>query len=133
MDKNHVLEVSFGPPPDIRGTWRFKLTEDNETQAKPKLDFIFSGAKKIGAVKVLKDPNIAYWSNWMWETGNYEVTSIQIKIEVNVEETHYDYWDYSFFGNFTSSKTMTGGYHYEGSGDPFFDEGSGTWTATRIE
>ena len=140
MEKDHILKVSFGPPPDIRGTWRFTLKDDEETQAKPEVAFSFSGTSASGTFKVLNDPNTSYWTKWWGKSGQYAVTSnpYQIGLTFTLRTDGCYGYDcdvfYSFIGNFKSSRIMTGIYHYENGGDPWPTVwGNGTWTATWIQ
>jgi hypothetical protein len=141
MDKNHVLKITFGSSPDIRGTWRFTLKDDKETQAKPEVVFSFNGTTASGTFIVLNDLNISEWTSWWGDQGQYAISSNLIELKFTDDSLRnggcYGYncdVFYSFIGNFKSSRTMTGTYHYENGGDPWPTIwGNGTWTATRIE
>jgi hypothetical protein len=128
MDKDHILEVTFGPQ-DIQGKWHFQLKE-KRAQIKHELNILFSGEKASGVFKILKDANNSYWSDWWGKTGTYEVSvnGVTMVIDRIWEE------EYSFVGNFISKKSISGNYRHIIFGDLYdrlADEGA--WTATRIE
>jgi hypothetical protein len=128
MDKNHALEVSFGPPPDVRGIWRFKLKKQDSNSYFPRLDISFSGTKTSGESKVIKDPAIPSWCEFWGGTGTYTISSNQVEMEV--EEYNAGLY---YSGYFTSSKTMEGIYEVVYWMDPVPARGKSTFAATRIE
>ena len=128
MDKDRILEVTFGPPPDLRGEWRLILKDDGVTQAKPELLLSLSGKKLKGVTKVIDDPRNNYWSWWWGETGEYEISSIQIILYIYDGGTE----TYNLKGTIKSSDSITGSYSYVVSDPPYIDS-QGTWTATRID
>jgi hypothetical protein len=141
MDKNHVLKITFGSSPDIRGTWRFTLKDDKETQSKPEIVFSFNGTTASGTFIVLSDLNISEWTSWWGDQGQYAISSNLIELKFTDDSLRsggcYGYncdVFYSFIGNFKSSRTMAGTYHYENGGDPWPTIwGNGSWTASRSE
>jgi hypothetical protein len=129
MDKDHILEVTFGPPLYIKGKWHFQLKE-SRAQIKHELDVSFSGEKASGDFKILEDTNNSYWSDWWGKTGTYEVSANGVTMVID----RIWYEEYSFIGNFKSQKSISGNYRHIIFGDPYdhlADEGA--WTATRIE
>jgi hypothetical protein len=136
MNKDHVLQAQIIYPLfDIRGKWHIELKDDGQTQARPIVDFLFSGTDLSGKFEVLKDPSIPYWSGWWGDHGKYEITKNQIILEFYDDffGFPYDWFIYNFIGKFTSNTTITGIYHYETEPDASPRGGDGTWTATRIE
>jgi hypothetical protein len=126
MDENHVLEVSFGSAPDIRGEWRFKL-------GKKGYDLVtsFYGEKTSGTIDLLEDPN-KYWlysfDMKIGKIGDYESSSLQVLIKIT-EINPSSFSDFILSGDFTSADTMIGTYKYYYSDPPMLIKG--TWTAAR--
>jgi hypothetical protein len=127
MDKNHILQVSFGPPPDIRGTWSFQMKGSDETQAEPQFAALFSGMQASGTFRILKDPINPYWSYWLKSIGKYQISSNSVSIDIYDGGTQI----YNFGGMFASSDTISGNVTFS-AGDPPRST-FGTWTAIRIK
>jgi hypothetical protein len=134
MDKDHVLKVSFGTPPDIRGQWHFVIQDAKSTQAKPLMDVSLSGTQTNGVVKVITV--YCYQDTFLccWEDGGkhtYEVNSTSNWVKINI---HPNYNTFMWFnGSFKSISTISGTYNFLKSDGPGLQEESGTWTASRIQ
>ena len=127
MNSNHVLKVSRGQLPDIRGEWRIIMNGE-----KSDLDVLFSGERANGQVDLLKDPD-KYWYNFgmmIGRIGIYEISASRVSILIT-EHDSCCFSDISLSGYFLSTDTMMGTYEYDFSDPPISI--NGTWTAVRIE
>jgi hypothetical protein len=138
MDRDHVLEVTSEPPPnvqpDIRGNWRFLLKKKGETQTKPALFISFSGKRTKGDCKVIGDLTDPYWSdwqssNWLDNDGHYDIASEDPIFWILGDNTS----GLDFFNMIFKSDNFFSGEYELYEGDPPLTAEKGTWTATRIE
>jgi hypothetical protein len=126
MNANHVLKVSRGAQPDIRGKWHIVMKGE-----KSDFDVLLYGEKANGQVDLLEDPDW-WWAGFginLGRLGTYEISASRVSMRFT--STIYGDCPFSFEGHITSANTMSGEYKYCISKPPIYF--GGTWTATRIE
>jgi hypothetical protein len=126
MNADHVLKVSRGAQPDIRGEWLFVLQGE-----KSDLDVSFSGEETSGDVYLLRDPD-KYWYYYgmmVGRIGTYEISAVRVSILITEHDTPMCHIHLN--GYFKSNAAMSGTYYYCVSDPPIYYDG--TWTATRIK
>ncbi len=126
MKANHVLKISLGTQPDIRGKWHLLLKGEYGNYHSP-LNLSFSGGQTIGTYEVLEDPTDIGWEDFWGVTGTYEISSTLVTFLGIGDGTT----NYNFHGTFTSENSISGTFYCHGD-VPFYND-HGTWTATRIK